>query len=100
MNQQIILINANTTITGGAVQFQFPAWTVQASVAGTGAVTATVEIHVSQDAEGWMTIGTITLSGTTLASDGFAVAAPWGFVRAKVTAITGTGAKVKVIVGA
>ena len=100
MTQRIILDAATTTVTGSAVQNQVKGCTVQANVSGTGSVSATVEIHVSNDAFGWMTIGTITLSGTTSASDGFAVLAPWEFVRAKVTAISGTGAAVKVMIGA
>lgn len=74
----------------------------QAIVTGTGAVTATVAIQVSEDGVNWCTtaLGTISLTGTTTASDGFATASAWKYVRANVTAITGTGASVSVLMGA
>jgi len=71
----------------------------QATVTGTGAVTATVAIQVSNDDTNWITLGTITLSGTTSATDGFTSDAPWGYVRANVTAISGTGAAVTATMG-
>ena len=41
----------------------------------------------------WVNLGTINLTlSTTIASDGFAINAPWKYVRAIVTAVTGTGA--------
>lgn len=70
----------------------------QASVSGTGAVSATVVIEGSNDPTvlGWVEIGTITLSGTTTDTDGFAHQAAWGYYRANVDAISGTGAAVTV----
>ena len=44
-------------------------------------------------------MGTITLSGTTTATDGFTTIAPWRWVRVNVTAISGTGATVQTIMG-
>lgn len=73
--------------------------TVQAFVAGTGAVSATVVIEVSNNGTDWITLATITLSGTTRAFDGFASSAPWLLTRAKVTAIAGAGAAVTVAAG-
>jgi hypothetical protein len=73
--------------------------TFQATVTGTGAVTATVLIQVSNDGTNFLTLGTITLSGTTSASDGFASNAPWVHVRANVSAISGTSAAVTVVMG-
>jgi hypothetical protein len=72
----------------------------QATVTGTGAVTATVLIQVSNNVStlGWITLGTITLSGTTTATDGFASEASWAYYRANVTAVSGTGAAVYVTV--
>ena len=70
--------------------------TFQATVTGTGAVTATVLVQVSNNPSvlGWITLGTITLSGTTTATDGFAADAGWAYYRGNVTAVTGTGAAV------
>lgn len=75
--------------------------TFQATVAGTGAVTATVVFQVSNDQVGWLddASSTVTLSGTTTASGGFTSNAAWAYVRARVTAISGTGATVTCTVG-
>lgn len=88
---QIMISGATSTATspvfglhgGGAFQ---------AKVTGTGAVTATVLIEVSIDGDNWLELSTITLSGTTSASDGFVSMGGWTNVRARLTAITGTGA--------
>lgn len=63
------------------------------TTSGVGA--ATIAIEVSNDGLVWLTLGTITLTlGTTITGDGFAADAPWGMLRANVTAISGTGASV------
>lgn len=71
----------------------------QAVVNGTGPVAATVVIEASLNGTDYLTIGTITLSGTNTANDGFAIQAPWEFVRGRLTAISGTGAAVDLFVG-
>lgn len=88
-----------TTTTGNGLFKDAPKASVQASVAGTGAVSATIAIDVSNDNTYWVNAGTITLSGTTSATDGFTTDAPWKYIRARVTAISGTGATVKVLMG-
>ena len=90
-----------TTSTGLAIFKDSPFATFQATVTGSGAVTATVVIDCSNDGVNWCStvLGTITLSGTTSASDGFTTQAPWKYVRARVTAITGTSAVVDVLMG-
>ena len=98
------------TATGTAEYKDSPNSTFQAIVTGTGAVTATVTIEVSNDPRvltdsanaAWLStvLGTITLSGTNSSSDGFTTSnAPWKYVRANVTAISGTGATVQVYMG-
>jgi hypothetical protein len=83
-----------------------PLSTFQGIVDGTGTVTATVAILGSNDdltgqgtATNWVTLGTITLSGITTATDGFSTEAPWKFVAAQVTAVSGTGTQVRVLMG-
>ena len=78
----------------------------QAMINGTGTVSATVAIQVSLEDDtangvtsNWITMGTITLSGTTTATDGFTTIAPWRWVRATVSSISGTGATVQIIMG-
>ena len=75
--------------------------TYQITVAGTGAVSATVLIEVSNDGTSWLAtpLGTVAISGTTSATDGFTTAAPWKYHRANISAISGTGATVTIIVG-
>lgn len=77
-----------------------PYSTFQATVTGTGAVTATVtiqctnQVNASGEPTNWCTtpLGTIVLTGTTSTSDGFTTAAPWKYVRAVLSNLTGTGA--------
>lgn len=95
--------DVTATTTGTAFNNQDPnlARSVFAYMSGTGAVSATVYIEVSQDNINWMTttsgLCSLSLSGTTTAFDGCAiVSVPWRYVRAKVTAISGTGATLSV----
>lgn len=78
----------------------------QATITGTGSLTGTVVIEGTNEAplaaSNFLEIGTITLSGTTSASDGFVAAnAPWNAVRARIPSggITGTGATINVYMG-
>ena len=75
--------------------------TFQAVVTGTGAVAATILLEVSNDGVNFITpgIATITLSGTNVATDGVSSSAPWAFIRANITAISGTNAAVTVLMG-
>ena len=91
---QHLLRDVTAISTGASVENNGPNRTFQAVVAGTGAVAATVLIEVSNNKIDFLTLGTITLTGTTRASDGFALNASWRYVRGKVTAISGTGATV------
>ena len=73
------------------------------TTAGAGAATVVIEVSnvlaPATDAD-WVTAGTVTLTlGTTRTGDGFASEASWTHVRARVTAISGTGAKVSVRMG-
>lgn len=97
---------ATTNTSSSAIYKESPYSAFQAIVTGTGAVTATVAIQVSnEEATGqgtnsnWITIGSIALTGTTTATDGFTTIAPWRFVRAVTTNVTGTDATVEVIMG-
>lgn len=74
--------------------------TFQASVTGTGLVTATVVVQASHmpTVHGWVDLGTITLARTTQDTDGFTSESSWPYFRGKVTAISGTGAKVRLTV--
>ena len=94
------LIKAKTTTGAGqAILNNGPARTFQAVVTGAGAVSATVAVEVSNNGAHFITLSTLTLSGTNVGTDGFASDAPWKYMRANVTAISGTGAAVDVIMG-
>lgn len=66
-----------------------------------GAGTATIEIQVSNDGTNYVVRDTLSLTlATTIGSasqDTFELDAPWKFVRGNVSAITGTGAKVSLL---
>lgn len=89
-----------TTGASSAIYLNGVDFTAQASgkvSATTGA--ATVKIQVSNDNANWIDMGTITLTlGTSVTSDGLAAFAKWAWVRANVTAISGTDAEVTVTV--
>lgn len=73
--------------------------TFQAVLKGTGAITATILLEVSNDGENWLTLATFTMAGTTVVTDGAVSDAPWAYVRARLTAITGTSANASVFMG-
>lgn len=95
------------TTTGAGAWFakKSPHASFQATVTGTGVVTATVTVEVSNGPDASpvaleTVAGTITLTGTTSSSDGLVTEnASWKFVRLKVTAISGTGATVTGLMG-
>ena len=93
-----ILSGATATVTGNWMFKDAPNTGIQASVTGTGAVGATIVIEMSNDGVNPLSTpaGTITLSGTTSNADGFVTDAAWKFIRARITAISGTGATVNV----
>ena len=99
-NRAHLIKNATATATGTAFAIPCAGITVQASVAGTGAVSATVLVEVSNDNVYFMPLGTITLTGASPQTDGFAASAAWCFIRANVTALSGTGATVNAYMGA
>ena len=99
-------LSTTTTASSAAIYKEKVYASFQAIAGGTGAIGATIVIEVSnEDATGqglnsnWITYGTITLSGTTNVTDGFTTASAWRFVRARVSAISGTGTTVQVLMG-
>lgn len=88
---------ATTNITGDWKFKDAPAVSVQAILTGTGTLGAVITIQVSNDGVNAVATpaGTITLSGTGVQSDGFTTSgAPWKYIRAVITGITGTAATV------
>lgn len=103
---KINAVNIQDAVTGVATGANHHPWNQQrtfqaigSTSAGAGA--ATIIIEVSNNGTDFLTIGTITLTlATTASNDGFASDAPWRFVRSRVSAISGTGATVTVWMGA
>jgi hypothetical protein len=95
-----LMANRTTTGEGQWKTGISRAFTVDASVKGQGAVSATVQIHARNTPSGPAALlATITLSGTNEAADGFPFPAAFYEYRATVTAISGTGAAVTVTMG-
>ena len=97
-----VITNAAAGVTSAALLLGTDSKTFQAkgtTTAGAGA--ATIIIEVTNDTTWpWITLGTITLTlGTAATSDGLAMLAGWKYVRARLSAISGTGAAVSVAVG-
>ena len=91
-------------ITGTSAVFQpsGPKRTFQASgLVASSTGSAVVNIQGSDDGTNWKTIGTITLTlGTSATNDGFVSDAPWRYVQANIGTLSGTGAIVTVTMGA
>ena len=96
----VFLNSATAPGSGNIISPPTPSQTYQATETCSGTCSATVQIEGSDDLVGWVTLGTITLSGTSPQSDGFASAAAWIYTRADLTAISGTSAAVTVTMGA
>lgn len=100
MAQAIPLFTDRTTTGVGTTrEAPGPGATVQAVVTGTGALTATVVIQVSNNSTNWLDLGTLSLSGNDAATQGLALNAHWVYIRGNISALTGTGATVNVTMG-
>lgn len=70
---------------------------VRIRVTGTGAISATVAIETSADDSSFGSVGSVTVAGTDAASGTYCFRLDAPFVRANVTAISGTGAAATVL---
>lgn len=96
------ILNTTVAASSEAMQLGANAITVHATgVTSSGTGSATVIIEVSNDTSyPWLQLSTLTLTlGTTATADGAAFDAGWKFARASVSAISGTGATVRVSMG-
>jgi hypothetical protein len=97
MIQGTNILTTTTNTTGPAVVDRNPGGTFQAVITGTGSVTTTVTIQCSLDGVNWLTLGTISLSGTTTATDGFVSAGEWLTYRAVTSGTSGTVSSIQVL---
>lgn len=97
------LLNAVTVAGAGTKEFAPAKGRRSIQVKGStsaGAGTATVLLEVSNDRVNWAIAVTLSLVlGTTETSDQNTIDNSFAFVRGNVTALTGTGAKVTLILG-
>ena len=91
------------TTVGATIYKDSPYATFQmygTTTAGAGSAVVTIQGSNIDNTNAFITLGTITLTlGTTLVADGLTTTAPWKYVRANVSTITGTGAVVQVLMG-
>ncbi len=87
-----LMLSTGVVSTGDRISDKPLNRTYQATVRGTGAVSATVLIEVTNETpngtEAWVLLGTISLSGTDIASAGFPSQTAWRHARARCTAIS------------
>ncbi len=70
-----------------------PSQTFQLNVSGTGTVSATVQLWVSNDGKNWATyMDPLTVTGTSPVTAGWGGTQGWAYFSATLPAITGTGA--------
>jgi hypothetical protein len=68
-------------------------------LAGTGAITATCVVEGSLNGENWEPIVTFTVTGSDLVTDYYKSFTQWIFTRGNITGITGTSAKLTLLMG-
>ena len=99
-----LITNATGAVTGDSFQHLSSKTNrcFQAVVTGTGAVSASVDIEVSNNGTNWNVLTTMAPSGTTAASVIYTPTTnhfSWGFIRGKLNTISGTGATLNLTVG-
>jgi hypothetical protein len=90
------LLKATGNQTGTAISDLKSGGAFQATITGTGTVGTTVQIQCSLDAANWINLGSIVLSGTTTATDGFNSIGQWAWYRAVTTGSSGTITSIRV----
>lgn len=97
-----LLVEAEATGAGDQVEPWHTNRTFEAygaTSASTGAATVLIEVRNSENSD-WHQMAQIDLTlSTSTSGDGFASSAAWRYVRARVSAISGTGAAVSVNMG-
>ena len=97
------LLTAISTVANGTTlaipDYALGPFTVDATVtaSGTSTAAATIVVYVSNTGltNDWKTLATITLSGTTFATDGTGWINRWKYIRGGVTGISGGAANVE-----
>lgn len=85
----------STTETGATKSTEGTMFSVHLTVQGTGAVNAVAEFQMSNTpevADSWVTVATLTASGTNSGVDYAVFSNSFAYNRAVITTLTGTGA--------
>ena len=85
-------VEATTNVSTEAVNLWGAYNSVQVVIAGTGTVSVTATIQVSNNGTNWIDATALNLSGTTTDTDGATLASGWKWMRVTLSSITGTGA--------
>lgn len=100
-SDKYLLKDVNTTGAGDSVQVNTPQKTLQLigkTDSGAGSVTVLIQVTNDPTKTVWITAGTIALTlSTSVSTDGFALNSKWDFIRGNVSAISGTGARVSLL---
>jgi len=96
------LLKDRTTVGAGS-SFLKPTTRIALQAYGnvsSGTGSAEIDVEVSLDDIHWIVLGQISLTlGTTAVTDGFVSEAPWRYIRGNVKTLSGTGAKVSLLLG-
>ena len=85
-------VSATTNVSTESVRPWGGRISVQVNLAGTGAISVTATIQVSNDNTNWIAAEALSLSGTNTATDGATLDAAWAYLRVTLSSITGTDA--------
>jgi len=105
VNEQVTKLLSAVIADGVGDAFSLPRGVADhafaATIAGTGAVSATVTVEGSVDGENWVpALATMSLTGTGSDIKGAALSgAPYPHIRLRVASLTGTGATVNAWMG-
>lgn len=87
---------ATTNVSTESVQLYGAHNSFQVNLTGSGTVSVSAAIEVSNDRSNWITATTLSLSGTNSDTDGATLAAGWAYARVTLSSITGTSATASV----
>jgi hypothetical protein len=94
--QQLKWSTGNLTATTNVSTLPVQMWggknSFQVNLTGTGTVSVTATLQISNDGATWISTPSVSLSGTNAATNGVTLDAAWVYARITLTSITGTNA--------
>ena len=92
-------LTATTNVSTVPVQLWGGKNSFQVNLTGSGTVSVTATLEVSNDGATWIAATALSLSGTNADSDGVTLDAAWVYARITLASITGTSATVTAFMG-